>query len=332
MKIILITGGAGYIGSQAALSLRDNGYEPLILDNFSNSHISSIKNIGVDFIHGDIRSEELLNDVFSGNNIDGVMHFAGLAYVGESMISPGKYYDTNISGTISLLNSMAKHGVRNFVFSSTCSTYGVPSTLPIQEVDSQNPINPYGKSKLIVEGILGDYEKVYGIKSVVFRYFNVSGADRKGRVGECHQPETHLIPLAIHAALDEGEFFIYGDDYPTKDGTCIRDYVHVQDIANAHILGLEYLHKGGDSNVFNLGNGMGYSVLDVIDCVERISGKVIRRAVKGRRPGDPPELFCSSSKAMKILSWAKEGTLTLDDMVTDSLGWELRKRALNKHY
>jgi UDP-glucose 4-epimerase len=320
MKKILVTGGAGYIGSHVALALENLEFYPVILDNFSNSKKQPIEVIGFEVATGDIRSSEHLNAVFRKHEFYAVMHLAGLAYVGDSMNNPGDYYDCNVSGTISLLNAMVKHDVKKIIFSSTCSTYGIPKDLPITESTVQNPINPYGKSKLMVEGILRDFDSAYGVKSVSLRYFNVAGADPECRMGECHDPETHLIPLAIKAAIDGGSLSVYGDDYPTADGTCVRDYIHVQDIALAHLLGLDYLASGGKTDAFNLGNGAGFSVLDVIKCVENNSKKPVNAKIQDRRVGDPPELYCDYSKAIEVLKW-KPQIPQLDVIVGHALKW-----------
>ncbi len=259
---ILITGGAGYIGSHACLALKHRGYNVIILDNLVYGHRDLVEKVlQVELVVGDTNDRALLDRLFQTYNIGAVMHFAAYAYVGESVTEPAKYYRNNVTGTLTLLEAMLAASVKNFVFSSTCATYGVPETVPIPEEHPQNPINPYGGTKLMVEKILADFDRAYNLKSVFFRYFNAAGADPSGLLGEDHTPETHLIPLVLFTALGKRKSIsIFGTDYPTPDGTCIRDYIHVTDLANAHLLGLEYLLKGGDTEVFNLGNGSGFSV------------------------------------------------------------------------
>lgn len=303
---ILVTGGAGYIGSHAVLALKRAGYGVVILDNLVYGHRDVVEKVlQVELIVGDTNDRALLDELFATHpQIAAVMHFSAYAYVGESVTAPDKYYRNNVVGTLTLLEAMLTAKVKSFVFSSTCATYGVPKIVPIPEDHPQDPINPYGMTKLMVERILADFHAAYGFKSVCFRYFNAAGADPSGLLGEDHNPETHLIPLVLMAALGKRESVsIFGTDYPTPDGTCIRDYIHVTDLADAHILGVEYLLKGGDSTVFNLGNGNGFSVKQVIDTAKKISGKDIQVVEGDRRPGDPPILVGSSDKARKILGW-----------------------------
>jgi UDP-glucose 4-epimerase len=302
---ILVTGGAGYVGSHAVKALQLAGFQAIVLDNLVYGHRDLVENVlGAKLIVGDVGDRQLLDSIFSEAKICAVMHFAAYAYVGESVTDPAKYYSNNVAGTITLLEAMRMHGVSNFVFSSTCATYGVPHSIPISEDHSQHPINPYGSSKLMVERILKDYSSAYGIESIVFRYFNAAGADPDGELGEDHDPETHLIPLVLQAAAGKRSgVSIFGSDYDTSDGTCIRDYIHVADLAQAHILGLQYLLENHISQVFNLGNGNGFSVREVIETAKRITGKEIPTTCKPRRVGDPPILIGSSSKAHQVLNW-----------------------------
>lgn len=302
---ILVTGGAGYIGSQAVLALRDAGYEVVILDNLVYGHRDLVETVlKVELIQGDIGDRNLLDQIFKTRDFSAVMHFAAYAYVGESVTQPAKYYRNNVVGTLTLLEAMCDAGIKNFVFSSTCATYGVPQQLPIPENHPQHPINPYGMSKLMVEQILDDFDHAYGLRSVRFRYFNAAGADPQGRLGEDHAPETHLIPLVLLTALGKRESIsVFGSDYDTPDGTCIRDYIHVSDLAEAHILGLEYLLKGGSTEVFNLGNGRGFSIQEVIEAARRVTQHPIPVTLADRRPGDPPSLVGSAQKAQQILGW-----------------------------
>ncbi|OLP20125.1 UDP-glucose 4-epimerase GalE [Leptolyngbya sp. 'hensonii'] len=302
---ILVTGGAGYIGSHAVLALQQAGYSVIILDNLVYGHRDLVETVlQVELIVGDTTDRTLLDHLFAQQDIAAVMHFAGYAYVGESVQNPGKYYRNNVVGTLTLLEAMAAASIQNFVFSSTCATYGMPKTVPIPEAHPQSPINPYGASKLMVEHILADFEVAHGLRSVCFRYFNAAGADPAGRLGEDHNPETHLIPLVLLTALGQRDCIsIFGTDYPTPDGTCIRDYIHVADLAAAHVAGLEYLMQGGRSEAFNLGNGSGFSVREVIEAAQEITGQPISVVEQDRRPGDPPVLVGSSDKARQILHW-----------------------------
>jgi len=302
---ILVTGGAGYIGSHAVLELQRAGYEVVVLDNLVYGHRELVEKVlQVELIVGDTSDRALLDDLFATHKIDAVMHFAAYAYVGESVTNPGKYYRNNVVGTLALLEAMVAASVNKFVFSSTCATYGVPNTIPIPEDHPQDPINPYGATKLMVERILADFDVAHGLKSVCFRYFNAAGADPTGLLGEDHFPETHLIPLVLFTALGKQESVsIFGTDYPTRDKTCIRDYIHVTDLADAHVLGLKYLLEGGESAAFNLGNGSGFSVKEVIETARLVTGKEIKVVERDRRPGDPPALIGSSEKARKILGW-----------------------------
>lgn len=302
---ILVTGGAGYIGSHAVLALQQAGYHVIVLDNLVYGHRDIAEGVlKVELIEGDTNDRALLDKLFATHNISAVMHFAAYAYVGESVTDPAKYYQNNFVGTLTLLEAMLAASVKHFVFSSTCATYGVPNTTPIPEDHPQNPINPYGATKLMVERVLTDFDKAYDFKSVCFRYFNAAGADPEGRLGEDHNPETHLIPLVLQTALGlRDSIAIFGTDYPTPDGTCIRDYIHVTDLAQAHVLGLSYLLNGGNTTIFNLGNGNGFSVREVIDTARQVTGRKIPAIEHDRRPGDPPALVGSGDRARSILGW-----------------------------
>jgi UDP-glucose 4-epimerase len=320
--MILIVGGAGYIGSSVNKLLNKMGYKTIVFDNLSNGHIEFVK--WGKFYKGDLGNIDNIEKVFMENKIDCVMHFSAYAYVGESVINPQKYYKNNLSNTINLLDVMLKYGVKKFIFSSTCAIYGIPIQIPIPEDHPQNPVNPYGKTKFMVEEILKDYDKAYGLKYVSFRYFNASGADPDCEIGEWHDPETHLIPLSIYNALGITEnITVFGTDYPTPDGTCIRDYIHVNDIAKAHILGFEYLMSENKSNFFNLGNGNGFSVKEILDIVSMISGKKLNIVYGKRREGDPPILVGSSKKAYEILGWKPEFD-KISDIIETAYRWHLK--------
>ncbi|NJR50569.1 MAG: UDP-glucose 4-epimerase GalE [Leptolyngbyaceae cyanobacterium CSU_1_3] len=326
---ILVTGGAGYIGSHAVLALKRVGYEVIVLDNLVYGHRDLVENVlQVELVVGDTNDRSLLDRLFATRKIEAVMHFAAYAYVGESVTDPGKYYRNNVLGTLTLLEAMVAASVKKFVFSSTCATYGVPQTTPIDETHPQQPINPYGASKLMVERILTDFDVAHDLKSVYFRYFNAAGADPSGLIGEDHNPETHLIPLVLLTALGQrSSVSILGTDYPTPDGTCIRDYIHVSDLATAHILGMEYLLKGGSTEVFNLGNGNGFSVQEVIETARQITGETILAIASPRRLGDPPSLVGSSEKARRILHWVPEYP-RLADILTHAWQWHQKRHAL----
>ncbi len=323
---ILVTGGAGYIGSHTVLALLQAGYGVIILDNLVYGHRDLVENVlQVELIEGDTGDRSLLDNLFSTRNIAAVMHFSAYAYVGESVTDPAKYYRNNVVGTLTLLEAMLAASIKKFVFSSTCATYGVPEVVPIPEDHPQNPINPYGYTKLMVERILSDFHTAYDFKSVRFRYFNAAGADPQGRLGEDHNPETHLIPLVLQTALGKREFIsIFGTDYPTPDGTCVRDYIHVNDLADAHVLGLKYLLDGGDSEVFNLGNGNGFSVKEVIETAKLVTGCEIPVKECDRRPGDPPSLIGSGDKARKILNWQPQYS-SLKDILIHSWQWHQQR-------
>ena len=319
---ILVTGGAGYIGSHAVLALQRAGYQVVILDNLVYGHQDLVEQVlQTELIVGDTNDQALLEKLFKTHDIAAVMHFAAYAYVGESVTDPAKYYRNNVIGTLTLLEAMKAASVNKFVFSSTCATYGVPQIIPIPEEHPQDPINPYGASKLMVERMLADFSGAYNFKSVAFRYFNAAGADPEGLLGEDHNPETHLIPLVLQAAMGKRESVsIFGTDYPTRDGTCIRDYIHVNDLAQAHVLGLEYLLNGGKTDVFNLGNGSGFSVKEIIETARQISGKDIIAIECDRRPGDPPTLIGSAEKARKILGWQPQYA-DISDVIAHAWQW-----------
>jgi UDP-glucose 4-epimerase len=302
---ILVTGGAGYIGSHAVLALKNAGYEAIVLDNLSYGHPEIIKDVlKVELIVGDTSDRALLDQLFASREIAAVMHFAAFIAVGESVAEPARYYHNNVLGTLTLLEAMLAANINKFVFSSTCAIYGMPKEVPMTELHPRDALSPYAASKDMVERILSDFDPAHGLKSVAFRYFNASGADPSGLLGEDHNPETHLIPLALLTALGKREALsIFGTDYPTPDGTALRDYIHVCDLANAHVLGLEYLLQGGSSNVFNLGNGNGFSVREVIETAKKVTGRDIPVKECPRRAGDAPILVGSAEKARKTLGW-----------------------------
>jgi len=313
---ILVTGGAGYIGSHAARALRYSGYEVVLYDNLSTGFRRLAQ--GFELVEGDIADEAALRPVLA--RVDAVMHFAAHAYVGESVENPRKYFRNNVLAALSLLNSALDAGIRRFVFSSTCAVYGIPELIPITEETPREPVNPYGASKLFFENALQAYSRAYGLRSVSLRYFNAAGADESGEIGEIHDPETHLIPLALAASTENGpELQIYGSDYPTPDGTCVRDYIHVNDLADAHVRALQHLEKGGDSLAINLGTGRGHSVLEVIQAAEKATGRPVRRKIGARRPGDPPVLVADPAKAQKALGWTAKRNLA--DIVSGAWIW-----------
>ncbi len=314
---ILVTGGAGYIGSVTAEKLIESGHEIFILDNLSEGYVKAIPP-GSRFIEADILNTKKLREIFSINKFDAVIHFAANCYVDESVKNPGKYYKNNVFGSINILEEAVKTSVKKFVFSSTCSTYGIPGKIPIVEEEKQKPINPYGETKLAFEKTLKWYEQAYQIKYTILRYFNAAGATEK--LGEDHRPETHLIPLVLQCALGKREEIkIFGTDYETKDGTCIRDYIHVSDIAKAHILALE----NNTSDAFNLGNGIGYSVKEVIETAKAVTGKKIKTVDCPRRKGDPPALVGSAEKIQKKLGWAPQFP-SLKEIINTAWQWHKR--------
>lgn len=319
---ILVCGGAGYIGSHVTRLLLDSGKEVVVLDNLQTGHASAVDN-RAKLLLGDLRDGEFLDHVFSSNNIQGVIDFAADSLVGESCVDPLKYYENNVYSTVCLLKSMKKHGVDKIVFSSTAATYGEPNNIPILESDPTVPTNPYGETKLAVEKMLMWSEAAHGLKYGVLRYFNVAGAHESGEIGEDHATETHLIPLILQVALGKREkISIYGDDYPTEDGTCIRDYIHVMDLADAHIKALEMLLNGGESNTFNLGNGSGFSVKEVIESARKVTGHSIPAEIATRRAGDPARLVASSEKAKAILGWTPKYT-NIETIIETAWEWHV---------
>lgn len=331
-QTVLVTGGAGYIGSHAVKALQQIGYEVLILDNLVYGHQDIAESLGAKLIIGDTSDRRFLDKLFSDQvkcdrPIIAVMHFAAYAYVGESVTQPDKYYRNNVVGTLTLLEAMVAANIKTFVFSSTCATYGVPQQIPITEDHPQAPINPYGATKLMVERILQDFDVAYGLKSVIFRYFNAAGADPNGAIGEDHNPETHLIPLILQTALGKREAItVYGSDYPTTDGTCIRDYIHVSDLADAHVILLEHLLAGGTNITANCGYGQGASVMDVIAALERHINAKLPVDLRERRLGDCPTLVADSSHLKSLLEWQPKYD-NLDVIVADALAWERKVAA-----
>lgn len=329
--MILVTGGAGYIGSHCVLALLEKGLEVVIFDSLETGHIETVETLKqngtVEFVKGDLKNLNDITSVFNEFKIDAVVHFAALSLVGESVKEPQKYYYNNVYGTMNLLNAMMQNNVNKIVFSSTAATYGEPEYTPIDENHPQNPINPYGNTKLMVEKIMDDYSKAYGLKSVRLRYFNVAGADSQTRVGEWHNPETHLIPNVLKSTFASGKTFeLYGDDYPTKDGTCVRDYINVEDLADAHLLALEYLNNGGETNYFNLGTKQGDTVKEVFSACEKVTGQNIPVNMMPRRAGDPASLVADNSKAKKLLGWNPEHSL--EESIKTAYSWENK---LNKY-
>ena len=321
---VLICGGAGYIGSHVNKRLHQEGCETIVLDNLVYGHREAVK--WGTFIRGDLKNIDEIEGVFQAHKIDAVFHFAAYAYVGESVLEPEKYYYNNVVNTLNLLSAMKKSSCDKIIFSSTCATYGEPERVPITEDMPQNPINPYGWSKLMVEQILRDYQRAYGLKFVVLRYFNAAGTDPEGETGESHNPETHLIPLVLDAAGGKREDIkVFGMDYDTPDGSCVRDYIHVADIASAHVLALRYLENGGAGDFFNLGNEKGTSVLEVIDSAKRITGRDFKVTLAERRPGDPAKLVGSSEKARRVLGWAP-GYVDIDTIIAHAWQWHENKR------
>lgn len=299
---VLVCGGAGYIGSHVNKQLNKEGYETVVFDNLVYGHRKAVK--WGQFVQGDLKNFDEIERVFRKYKIDAVFHFAAYAYVGESVENPEKYYYNNVTNTLNLLHVMRKYGCNKIIFSSTCATYGEPEKVPITEDMTQNPINPYGASKLMVERIFEDYSKAYGIEFVVLRYFNAAGADPEGEIGESHTPETHLIPLVLDAASGKRQDIkVFGTDYNTPDGSCIRDYIHVYDLATAHLSALHHLEEGKESDFFNLGNALGTSVFEVVKSVKKVTGREFTVTMADRRAGDPAKLVGSSKKAQKVLGW-----------------------------
>ncbi len=320
MDSILVAGGAGYIGSHMVGLLAQSGYQVVTLDNLSSGHRDAVT--AGEFVHGDLGDRTLLDDLFSTHAIAGVMHFAAHIEVGESVRVPSKYYRNNFSNTLNLLESMVSHGVNTIIFSSTAAIFGEPRYVPIDEAHPKTPINPYGRSKWMVEQLLEDYDKAHGVRSIALRYFNAAGADPEGRMGERHEPETHLIPLVLQAASRRREYItVFGTDYDTPDGTCIRDYIHVYDLCNVHLLALKQLLEGGMSERYNLGNGEGYSVQEVIDTAIKVTGRQIPVVEGKRRSGDPARLIADSARAQVSLGWRPHYS-DLDTIIAHAWQWE----------
>lgn len=315
----MVTGGAGYIGSHACKALARAGYTPVACDNLVYGHAWAVRWGPLE--HGDISERAWLDELITRYRPAAVMHFAAYAYVGESVQDPGKYYRNNVAGTLTLLEAMRDHGVQHFIFSSTCATYGIPERLPISEDRPQAPINPYGASKLMIERMLGDFETAHGLRSISLRYFNAAGADPDGEIGEDHTPETHLIPLAVRAAQGGAPALsIFGTDYSTPDGTAVRDYIHVTDLADAHLLALADLLAGGTSAALNLGTGRGHSVREVVAATESVSGRPVPVREASRRAGDPPVLVADPRRAMQRLGWRPQYS-DLDGIVETAWRW-----------
>jgi UDP-glucose 4-epimerase len=322
MKKILVVGGAGYIGSHMVLMLAEQGYSVVTLDNLSTGHRDAV--LAGEFIEGDLGDKILLDKLFKAHDFSAVMHFAAFIQVGESVENPAKYYQNNLAKTLNLLDSMIKHKINKFIFSSTAAVFGEPEYIPIDLDHPKNPVNPYGKSKYMIEQILQDYDQAYDLRSICLRYFNAAGADPKARLGERHDPESHLIPLILKTALKKRECIaIFGKDYNTPDGTCIRDYIHIIDLCQAHLLALNQLLNNAPSTAYNLGNGLGFSVQEVIHAAEKITGEIIAIKNAPRRAGDPARLIADSSAAKKILNWQPIYP-NLEDILLHA--WEFEKK------
>lgn len=320
--VVLVIGGAGYIGSHTARALRRAGHEVVIFDNLSTGY--EFLASGFDLIRGDVLDTGAISRALS--RADAIMHFAAHAYVGESVTNPRKYFRNNVEGGLSLLNAAIDAGVKKIIFSSTCAVYGVPASVPIEENSPRQPVNPYGVTKLFFEQALEAYDRAYGLQYASLRYFNAAGADESGEIGEMHNPETHLIPLAMDAAAGTGsELRVFGSDYPTPDGTCIRDYIHVNDLASAHVKALEHLTAGKGSFAVNVGTGRGYSVQEVISAVEKVSGKRVPHTIGPRRPGDPPALVANPARAEMLLGW--KASRGLDEIVATAWKWTEGRRS-----
>lgn len=315
---MLVTGGAGYIGSHAAKALAAAGRSVVIYDNLSQGHREAVA--GMDLVVGDTRDASLVGSVIASRRVTSVMHFAAWAAVGESVRDPAGYYRNNVEGTLSLLGAMAEAKVTSFIFSSTCAVFGEPRTVPLVEDHPTNPINAYGETKLAVERALPHFERAYGLHSICLRYFNAAGADPEGTLGEDHRPERHLIPLALEAVQGGMPLQVFGDDYPTPDGTCLRDYVHVTDLAQAHLLALDRLEREPTSSVYNLGNGRPHSVREVLDSVARVTGRAVPHAVVARRPGDPAVLYATNDRIQAELGW-RPRFADLDTIIETAWRW-----------
>ena len=323
---VLVTGGAGYIGSHTVRQLRQQDVEVVVLDNLVYGHREAIIDQEVTLVEGDLGNEELVEELFSKHAFSAVIHFAAYAYVGESVNEPLKYYENNLAKPLTLLKVMQKHGCKKFIFSSTCATYGTPETLPISESTPQSPINPYGQSKLMLEKVLDDSRGAWGLESVCLRYFNACGASNDGVIGESHDPETHLIPLILEAALGKRESIkVFGTDYDTPDGSCLRDYIHVEDLAEAHVRALEYLNEGKPSLKCNLGTGIGYSVKEVIAVAQEVTGRDIKVVEEGRRAGDPAALVADVSTAKNVLGWTATRS-SVHNIIQTAWSWTSNSR------
>lgn len=317
--MILVTGGAGYIGSHTVKLLLEQGFEVVILDNLSRGHIEAVPK-GVPFEKADLLDYDALDKAIKKYTIDSVIHFAAFTYVGESVEDPGMYYRNNVVGSFNLIKAVNSYNIKKFVFSSTCSVYGNPKNIPISENEPAVPINPYARTKLLIEQILDDYDTSHGMKHIALRYFNAAGCSVDSSIGESHEPEPHLIPLILYAALGIKEkIMIYGNDYDTPDGTCIRDYIHVNDLADAHIKALAHMEETGKSDFINVGTGNGYSVNEMIDAAKRITGKEIRSELTARRAGDPARLVADNTKAKKVLGW--DPKFGLDEIIRTAWNW-----------
>ncbi len=320
---ILVTGGAGYIGSHFVKILNEKDIEVVVLDNLSRGHKEAVpQNVKLEIV--DLLDYQNLDKVLNGRNFDAVVHFAAFAYVGESVENPSMYYENNVVGSFNLLKACVKNNIKKFVFSSTCSLYGNPEIIPISENQKTNPINPYAQTKLMIETMLKDFDNSYGLKYVALRYFNAAGADFSGQIGESHEPEPHLIPIVLNTALGKREkVLIFGDDYETKDGTCVRDYIHVNDLGDAHFKAIEYLNNNGKSSVFNLGTGDGNSVKEIIETAERITNTKISFQIVERREGDPAVLIADNKKAKEILGWNNK--YQLEEIIESAYKWHKNK-------
>jgi len=326
---VLVVGGAGYIGSHMVKMLLGAGHEVVTLDNLSSGHRDAV--LGGTFVEGDLADPECLSRVFEQHQPEAVMHFASYIQVGESVRKPDIYYRNNVTNTLNLLDVMLKFNVNKFIFSSTAAVFGEPDYVPIDEAHPNRPLNPYGRSKWMIEQVLADYSKAFDLRSVCLRYFNAAGADPEGQLGERHDPETHLIPLILQAASGRRDNIqVFGRDYDTPDGTCIRDYIHIVDLCSAHLAALEYLTKGGSSDYFNLGNGSGFSVQEVIDAVQKVSGKQVTVINGPRREGDPARLVADAKRARSILAWQPTYT-ALDTIVSHAWQWELKQVIKNSN-
>jgi len=316
---VLVTGGAGFIGSHTCKALEAVGYQPVVFDNLSTGHADAVR-FGP-FVKGDLRDRVAVEAAIKEHRVTAILHFAASAYVGESVVDPGAYYDNNVGGMIALLGAAQATGVEKFVFSSSCATYGIPETLPIVETTAQNPINPYGRTKLIGEQMLSDYAASSGLRYAALRYFNAAGADPDGKLGERHDPETHLIPLALMTAAGQRKVLsIFGDDYPTKDGTCIRDYIHVTDLARAHVLALDHLMAAKPSVCLNLGSGRGHSIREIVREIEMMTGRALPVQIEPRRAGDPASLTADPSLAAEVLGFRAENS-DLKQIISDAAPW-----------